>query len=117
MKPEETMTVKPGLEQEYENYVDKNQDSYGNGVILAGHLVGQALDEGKTCEESENAMHGFGITGFMAGCVASSIKHFHPRGDEFNEYWNNQFGSSSKDGTVNPAILTIKTKDDEEKGD
>lgn len=104
------MNIKPGLEEEYKKYVEKNSnDDYSKGVIDAEQAVGKALDEGKTCEEAHDQMFGMGLTGFMAGCVASSITHFHVRGEEFRKFWNAKFGvPEDKPGVVNPAIVTIE---------
>lgn len=38
------------------------------------------------------------------------ISHFHPRGEEFRVYFNKANGGTGEEkGTINPAILTIKT--------
>lgn len=109
MKNTEKITVKKGLEKKYESYVSKNQDGYGNSVILVTAKVCKLLDEGKTPQEAEKkGIKGSGITGFMAGAMASAIKYYHPRGDEFNKHWNKKFGVENSKGTVNPAILTVK---------
>lgn len=111
MKPNEQLTVKPGLEEKYAGYVQKNQDEYGNACIVATAAVGKLLDEGKTPEEAEKGMHGFGITGFMAGAAAKAIVHFHPRGEEFKKFWNKHVGGTgAEEGTINPALVTIATK-------
>lgn len=114
MKSEEEMIVKKGMEEEYEKYVAKNQDGYGNAAIRAGAAVGKTLTEGKTLKESYDAMYGHDLTGALAGCVASAIVHFHKRGDEFRKFWNKQYGvSENKKGIVNPAIITIGEKKNE----
>lgn len=115
MKETEKMEVKKGLEKEYEDYVKKNQDGYGNAVIVAGAKVGKALSEGKTCKEAHNEMYKNDLTGFMAGCLASAISHFHSRGEEFKEFWNRQYGIKNAKGVVNPAIITIKDKKEDKK--
>lgn len=114
MRADEVMTLKPGLEAEYSEYVAKNQDGYGNGVVVAGSLVGKALDENRSPSDAMDATNEMGITGFMAGCVASSISHFHPRGEEFRRWWNTRYQigtegdkANESGGVLNPAILTI----------
>jgi len=117
MRDNEKMTVKEGFEKEYETYVGKNQDGYGNACIVAGALIGKGLDDGLSPELAEKEMFKKdnelgGLTGFMMGCVASALARFHPRGDEYRKYFNGVFGVSEKQakgGVVNPAILTIKT--------
>jgi len=112
MKETEKITLKEGLEKEYESYVSKNQDSYGNEVILVTARVCKLLDEGKTPQEAEDeGIKDSGITGFMAGAMASSIARFHPRGEEFKKFFNKQCGGTGEEkGTINPAILTVETK-------
>jgi len=111
---DEHLTVKEGMEQEWVEVVNNNRDDYGYGVVKATVAVGKALDLGKTCEQSEKEMNGFGITGFMAGCVAQWIAYFHPRGDEFRKWWNVKQQVSHEgeeanksNGVLNPAILTV----------
>lgn len=103
------MNIKPELQTKYEEYVAINSgDDYSKAVIEAGEAVGKALDEGKTPEEAEKALHGFGLTGYMAGAAASAVAHYHVRGEEFRVWWNKQYNVESESGTVNPAILTVK---------
>ena len=85
-----------------------SKDGYSKAVVDAGEAVGNALDEGKTPKQAEKAMDDFDVTGFMAGCIAQAIAHFHPKGEEYRKYWNNQWGVKNAKGVVNPAIMTIK---------
>ena len=95
----------------WEKSVKKNQDPYGFAVMEVVSKLGANLDAGMDCEAAEkDAIKDSGITGFMAGAMASLIAQLHPRGKEFRKYWNNQFGVDNDEGTVNPAILTIKEK-------
>lgn len=109
--------VKPELKDEWREYADKNtQDFYSAGVVEASILVGKALSDGKSPEESERAMDELdGLTGFQAGAVASTISHFHPRGEEFRKFWNRKHMSEQEaeeaTGVVNPAIFTISPKE------
>lgn len=83
------MKIKQELQQEYNQYVKTNsEDSYSKAVIEAGEAVMKLLDDGKTCEEAQEGMYGGELTGYMAGAVASAVAHFHERGDEFRNYWN-----------------------------
>jgi len=114
LEDKEQLTVKDGMEAEWEESVNKNRDSYGYGVVLATSLVGKALDEGKSPEEADNASDGIGITGFMAGCVAHWIAHYHPRGEEFRRWWNKAMQihdegekANESGGVLNPALLNI----------
>ena len=105
------MNIKPELLAEYESYAEKNsKDEYSKACITAGEAVMKALDEGKTYGEAKEAMYGRGLTGFMAGVVASAVSGFHERGEEFRKEWNKEYDIESGKGTVNPAIVTIKDK-------
>ena len=102
------MNIKQGLEKEYAEYVAKNDDPYGRCAVRAGESVMKLLDEGKTPEEAEKGMYGHGLTGFLAGCAAQAVVHFHERGEEFNKFWNKSNGGTGDEkGTINPAIVTI----------
>ena len=69
-------------------------------------------------EEAARAFYGDGITGFMAGCVAQWIAHFHPRGEEFRVWWNRRYqlgsegeAANESGGVLNPALLTLAQKE------
>lgn len=95
--------------KEWLNWNKKNQEGYGWAVIEVISKLGANLDEGLTPSEAEaKAIKGSGITGFMAGLMAQAINQLHPRGAEFNKYWNDQFGQPDAKGTINPAIIEIK---------
>jgi hypothetical protein len=108
--------IREDVLNDWETYVTNNtQDGYSAGVVDASLRVMQALSEGKTPEEAEKVTYEMGITGFMAGGMAQAVSHFHPRGDEFKQYWNRQFmdekNAETAKGVVNPAILTIGQKE------
>ena len=102
------MEIKNGLEGEYKKYVEMNNDPYSKAVVVAGEAVGELLTQGKTPEEAEKGLYGYGLTGFMAGAAISGVVKFHPRGDEMKTWWNRNIkGTPDENGTNNPAILTI----------
>jgi hypothetical protein len=70
------------------------------------------LDGGKDPRKRRKpGFSGKGLTGFLSGCAAQMVSQFHERGEEFKDYWNEQWGvPKGTKGTVNPAILTVKTK-------
>jgi len=110
MKQNEIMNgIKKGMDKEYKQFVDKNQDDYGNAAIVAAATVGNALSEGKSCKEASGLMYGMNLTLYMAGCVAGAIYHFHERGEEFKIWWNEDKGITDKavKGPVNPALVTV----------
>ena len=107
-------------EKVWAEYEDKNKDPYGGCCVKVSREVMRLLDGRKefnafdlVCEASKNVDSG-GITGFMSGAVATMVAKCHSRGEEFNDSWNGHYGvSKEKAGknTVNPAILTIETKE------
>lgn len=87
-----------------------SKDAYSKACIEAAQKVMEALDAGKTPKEAHDEMYGLGLSGFMAGCVAQIVSQAHMRGEEFNDFWNESWGvPKGTKGTVNPAIVTIKT--------
>jgi len=106
------ITTKKGLEKKWEKVVNKNtKDAYSKAIIKVTKKVCDELDKDKSPEKAERiGIKNSDITGFMAGAMASMIRHFHPRGEEFNNWWNGQFGVKNKKGTVNPALITINSK-------
>lgn len=103
--------------------VDNNQDPYGGCCVNVAREVMRLLDErtgdfdphSLICEADDNIKAG-GITGFMAGAVASMVSKVHSRGEEFRQRWNGTYqkdgepGRRPKDngGVINPAIITIR---------
>lgn len=106
--------IKPELKEEWMKCAGNNCcDGYSFGVVLATIKVFEALDAGKTPKEADESMHGLGISGFMAGCVAGWVSKFHERGEEFRQYWNKEWGVTDEQagptGVVNPAVLVSKS--------
>ncbi|MEE9337253.1 MAG: hypothetical protein V3U87_04170 [Methylococcaceae bacterium] len=102
--------------------VEVNTDPYGKACVDVARKVMEILDEGKEfdthkiiCQADDDIKMG-GITGFMAGCVASMVSQCHARGEEFRRKWNsdNQFKdegdkANESGGILNPALLNIST--------
>ena len=108
--------VKNDKLEEWKEFVENNtKDFYSAGVVEASIKVMKALSEGKTPEQSEKEIYEMGITGFQAGCMARIVVYFHPRGEEFKQYWNRQFLPKEKadkaKGVVNPAVWTLEVKE------
>ena len=110
--------------EKWNTYVEKNKDHYGKCCIDVAREVMKMLDEEPTkseldthkliCDSDDNIKAG-GITGFMAGCVAQMVSEVHSRGHEFRLAWNKDHGvkeKQAKGGVVNPALMTIETKED-----
>ena len=109
--------IKPGLEDEWIEFVTNNtQDGYSGAVIEGAVITMEALSQGKTCKEADGAeeREELGLTGFQAGCIAQTITYYHSRGEEFKKYWNDlwSFGIREEDkdkkGVVNPALWTVE---------
>ena len=117
------MLIKPGLENEYQKYVEINShDAYSAQVVSYGddwaklmekHLAhGQSVkDCAETCSHEADTD---GITGFMYGAAVSALSHFWVHGDELRHWQNRRYLDEDKakqadesGGVVNPAILII----------
>ena len=104
--------------------VENNKDPYGKCCVDVARKVMKTLDlgvENFNCHElicaADKEIDAGGITGFMAGCVASMVSKVHSRGEEFRKKWNldNQIGTEGEDankgnGVLNPALLNIGKK-------
>ena len=101
----------------WDSWVKVNKDPYGKCCVDVARETMKLLDDGEhkdflpnkiICEADDNIKTG-GITGFMAGCVASMVSQCHSRGKEFKKKWNESYGvKDERKGTVNPALITIK---------
>ncbi len=118
MKDNERMTCLPAKKSAWRRAVRNNQDAYGHATVLAAAKVGAKLDEGATCKEASDAMYGCGLTGFLAGCVASMVSQCHARGDDFRKWWNldNQIRDEGEkanegQGVLNPAVICLGQKE------
>lgn len=102
------MQIKKGLEGQYQEYVDKNNDPYGGQCVKSGEKVGALLDAGKTGAEAIKGLDGDGLTGYMAGAAIAGVVFFNPRGEELKKAWNIYCGGTGEEkGAINPAIVTI----------
>lgn len=111
--------------KDWEKAVEVNKDPYGKACVDVARRVMEIMDEDLTpfhegyhpdvhtthgiiCKADKDIDAG-GITGFMAGCVASMVSACHSRGEEFRKAWNHDNGikeKNDKGGVFNPAILT-----------
>jgi hypothetical protein len=109
----------------WNSFIEKNQDPYGMCCVNVANRVMELLEENDTplhdgyhpdihtahgliCKADKSIDAG-GITGFMANAVAHIVAECHERGEEFRKSWNNEYGHKGE-GTVNPALFTIATK-------
>ena len=116
------MNILESEKENWEKFVQNNQDPYGSACVNVSKRVMELLDEhegeleegyypnlntphGLICKADDDIKAG-GITGYMAGVVASAVSNFHPRGEEFRKIWNSKHNHEGE-GVVNPAILNI----------
>lgn len=108
-------------QEKWNSYVEKNTDVYGGCCVNVARRVMELLDKDNTPLHNGyypdiHTAHGLictadhdidagGITGFMAGCVASMVFECHERGDEFRKSHNGE--EYQGEGVVNHAIITI----------
>lgn len=108
--------MKQELINKFEVWAKDNSDPYGKACVDVARRAMEILDEGKDFEthslivQADKDIHGDSeLTGYMAGVVASAIRHFHERGEEFAKKWNKDNGGTGEEkGTINPAILEVK---------
>ena len=100
-------------QKKWDEYVEKNKDPYGKGCVDVAREVMELLDKSDDFDPDDlisKAPSSEGMTGFMAGAVASMVSQCHSRGEEFRNKWNKSYGvdeTKDKGGTVNPALITI----------
>lgn len=99
----------------WEATVKANQDGYGSAVIRYAErwadLMKKKISEGCTladiADRTSHEADTEGITGFMYGCAVSILAQVWEHGELLRDWHNRSYGYQG-DGTVNPAILTIK---------
>lgn len=121
------MLLKPGSAIAYDHYVKINQDDpYGKCIVKIGEAFANAM-EGKinagdrladiaadTFREVDDRP-GFGITGFMYGCMMEGLSTYWAYGEELRR-WHNvdaQIGTegdraNESGGVLNPALLNVR---------
>ena len=106
--------------EDWQKHEKVNQDPYGKCCVDIAREVMRLLDIRETFDchkiigEAEKNIGEEGITGFMAGAIASMVSQVHSRGEEFRKQWNldNQIGNEGEKankgkGVLNPALLNI----------
>ena len=99
----------------WEQFVAINNDTYGSGVVRYAerwaNMMEQEMESGKSLIEIANATSHKadteGITGYMYGCAVSILSQVWEYGEELRK-WHNKEYDYEGNGTVNPAIITIK---------
>ena len=111
--------------EDWNSWVEKNKDPYGKACVDVARRVMEILDEVEEFDThaiiclADDEVKAGGITGFMAGCVASMVSHCHSRGEEFRRKWNldNQLQdegerANEEGGVLNPALLNLSFSED-----
>lgn len=101
--------------EKWEKFVAINNDPYGSGVVRYAerwaNMMEQEMENGKPLIEIADATSHKadteGITGYMYGCAVSILSQVWEHGEELRKWHNKEYGYDG-DGTVNPAIITIK---------
>jgi hypothetical protein len=107
-------------QEAWKTWEDKNADPYGKACVDVAREVMRLLDERTDFDphdiikDADTNIEAGGITGFMAGCVASMVSKCHSRGEEFRKKWNldtqlSHEGEKANEGkgVLNPALLNI----------
>jgi len=111
-------------QEAWDQWVEANKDNYGRACVDTAREVMKLLDERQDFDprniicEADDTIGAGGLTGFMAGCVASMVSQCHSRGEEFRQKWNldnqiQQEGEKANEtgGVLNPALLNINTRE------
>ena len=101
--------------ERWEQFITINNDLYGSGVVRyaerCANMMEQEMESGKSLIEIADATSQKadteGITGYMYGCAVSILSQVWEYGEELRKWHNKEYGYEG-DGTVNPAIITIK---------
>ena len=103
-------------EATWQSWKDKNQDSYGGGVIAYAErwarLMQVEINAGKKLEDiADTTSHEAdidGITLLMYGAAVHTLATSWKHGDQLRKWHNKQYGvSEDTEGTVNPAIISV----------
>lgn len=114
------MKIKAGKEAEWARIVEINKDPYGKAVVdfadqwaveMEQQTANKNVPIAKIAEEASRVVDlrpDFGITGAMYGMAVNLLWKCWEHGDELRDWHNAQYGRPDlKEGTVNPAIITI----------
>lgn len=121
------MKIKDGLEAEYQEYVGRNDDPYGVGIVTFSERWADLMEDGladgdadaiafiaANAERTSHEADTEGITGFMYACAVSSLAHFWVYGEELRRWHNvaTQIGNEGEKanesgGVLNPALLVL----------
>jgi hypothetical protein len=101
----------------WDEYVANNTDGYGKGIIdyaeAWANLMERRMALGATLEDcAKQASHDAdtdGITGFMYGAAVQTLATSWEHGEALRRWHNADYGQPNAKGTLNPALVTIRT--------
>lgn len=99
----------------YEDWKNNNTDGYGSAIFryaerwadMMEEALSQGLQINDVADRLSHKADTEGITGFMYGAAVSILAQCWEHGEELRR-WHNKVYDYDGDGTVNPAILTVK---------
>ncbi len=119
------MNIRAEAKKDWDDSVNKNDDSYGAGVLRYAEAWADLMEKRmaageKLADIAKKASHDAdteGITGFMYGCAVSELARCWAYGEELR-LWHNldtQLGTEGEaanesGGVLNPALLNIEKK-------
>lgn len=116
------MELAPYKEQEWQSYQEKNQDGYGAGVIDYAERWAELMEAEINARREQHSVETTlkdhanrlsheadtdGITGFMYGAAVHTLSEVWLYGEELRR-WHNREYDDGGEGTVNPAIMTVR---------
>ena len=116
------MLLIAGKEKEYQDYVEKNSDDYGSGVVRYGERWAEMMEPllalgcrlGDVADRTSHEADTEGITGFMYGCAVQALAQFWIHGEQLRRWHNlktqiRDEGEKANEsgGVLNPALLNI----------
>lgn len=102
----------------WNNYKEKNQDLYGGSIIkyaeIWARLMEADINNGEKLEDCaercSNQADVFGMSGFGYGAAVKVLTDVWTYGEQLRKWHNKDYGYEGN-GVVNPAILTIDSKE------
>ena len=97
------------------SWVAANEDPYGKACVDVARRVmeiidkeePEELDTHELIQRADDEIDAGGITGYMAGAIATMVSQCHSRGAEFKKAWNKSYGCEICEGVVNPSIVNL----------
>ena len=112
------MKIKEEKLKEYNDFAETNsKDGYSYGVIkcmtIWADKMEEKMDQGKSLEEiawdtflEADKIVG-GTTGYQYGWIVYGLATYWEYGNALNKWHNKEYGYEGE-GTVNPAVMTVK---------